>query len=208
MLVMVVLSARTRDEQVLKLAPEFFRAFPTVQDLAAAKLPDIERRLSSIGLYRAKAKNVQALARRLVADFGGVVPETLDELVTLPGVGRKTASVVLVAAFGIPAIAVDTHVHRVANRLGWVKTKTPEETEYKLLRMVAEKDWPVVNRVFVPFGRSICIPGTPRCYLCPLVDLCKYPKKNLDTPRNVEEVREGIARQQAELARLKENAVQ
>ncbi|MBI1908292.1 hypothetical protein HYS28_02660 [Candidatus Uhrbacteria bacterium] len=99
-------------------------------------------------------------------------------------------------------------MHRVTNRLGWVKTKTPAETERELRRRVAEKDWPTINKVFVPFGRAICIPGSPRCSLCPLVDVCQFKKKNLDAPRNVEAITAAIARQEAALARLKANAVQ
>lgn len=206
MLVMVVLSARTRDEQVLKLAPEFFSAFPTPQDLAVGDIRVIEQKLATIGLFRAKAKNVKALAEKLVSDFDGEVPRTMDELVSLPGVGRKTASVVLAAAFGVPAIAVDVHVHRIANRLGWVKTKTPEQTERALLKIVAPEDRATVNLTFVPFGRGACTPGTPRCYMCPLADVCAFPKKNLETPKNVDKIVDGIARQQAVLAGLRDNA--
>jgi len=198
MLVMVALSARTRDEQILKLAPGFFALFPTVNDLAIADIGSITKAINTIGMFRQKARHLQGMARMIVDTFHGVVPQTLDELVRLPGVGRKTASVLLVAAFGVPAIAVDTHVHRVVNRLGWVKTKTVDATERALLRLLPRSTYAVVNRVFVPFGRTICI-ATPRCWNCPLVNECAFAKKNLIPPTNREKVvntiysmREGI----------------
>lgn len=183
MLVMVALSARTRDEQILKLAPGFFQSFPTANDLASADISSITKAISTIGMYRQKAKNLKAMAQMIVKDFGGEVPSTMEELVRLPGVGRKTASVILVAAFDVPAIAVDTHVHRVVNRLGWVKTKTVEATERALLRIIPKSMQPIVNRVFVPFGRSICI-AKPRCWACPLVNECTFAQKNLIAPKN------------------------
>lgn len=116
-LVGVMLSARTRDEQVLKFVPGFFKAFPTVEKLAGATTKHIESRINTIGMFRQKAKNLKKMAQQVVEKFGGMIPSTMDELVSLAGVGRKTASVVLVASFNTPAIAVDTHVHRVTNRL-------------------------------------------------------------------------------------------
>lgn len=198
MVVMVALSARTRDEQILKLAPGFFQKFPTVHDLAVADIESITNAISTIGMFRQKARNLSKMAKLVVDEFGGEVPRTMDELVRLPGVGRKTASVILVAAFDVPAIAVDTHVHRVVNRLGWVKTKTVEATERALLRIIPKSMQPIVNRVFVPFGRTICI-AKPRCWACPLVNECAFAKKNLIPPTNREKVlstiqsmREGI----------------
>lgn len=187
MVVMVALSARTRDEQILKLAPGFFQKFPTVRDLANADLESITNAINTIGMFRQKARNLSSMAKLVVEEFGGEVPGTMDDLVRLPGVGRKTASVILVAAFNTPAIAVDTHVHRVVNRLGWVKTKTVEATEKALLRIIPEPMQPIVNRVFVPFGRTICI-AKPRCWACPLVNECAFAKKNLIPPSNREKV--------------------
>ena len=191
MLVMVALSARTRDEQILKLAPGFFKVFPTVQLLAKASIQDITDRINTIGMFRQKARNLQAMARMIVCDFHGEVPRTMDELVRLPGVGRKTASVILVAAFDTPAIAVDTHVFRVVNRLGWVKTRTVEATEQALLKLLPESMYAVVNRVFVPFGRSICI-AKPRCWACPLVNECAFAKKNRIPPKGHEKILHAI----------------
>lgn len=198
MVVMVALSARTRDEQILKLAPGFFRAFPTVQSLAAASIQEITDRINTIGMFRQKARNLSKMAKLVVKEFGGEVPQTMDDLVRLPGVGRKTASVILVAAFNTPAIAVDTHVHRVVNRLGWVKTKTVAATEKALLRLLPKSMYAIVNRVFVPFGRTICI-AKPRCWACPLVNECAFAKKNLIPPSNrakvlntIQSMRDGI----------------
>jgi len=203
MVVMVALSARTRDEQILKLAPEFFRSFPSVHDLAAADLGSITTSINTIGMYRQKAKNLKAMARMIIDEFNGEVPSTMEELVRLPGVGRKTASVILVAAFDVPAIAVDTHVHRVVNRLGWVKTKTVEATEQVLLRIIPKSMQPIVNRVFVPFGRSICI-AKPRCWACPLVNECAFAQKNLVPPSNAQKILDTIQVMREGIRTLKE----
>lgn len=179
-LLATVLSARTRDEQVLKVYPKLRAKFPKLADLAAAKASDIEKPLSEIGLFRAKARAMRGIAAILMRDYGGKVPRTREELVALPGVGRKTANCVLCYAFKVPAIAVDTHVHRIAGRLGWVRAADVEKTEMALMRLVPRDLWLHVNRVFVQFGRAVCIPGRPRCYACPIARLCAYPKK---TPR-------------------------
>lgn len=184
----VLLSARTRDEQVLKLLPAFFEAFPTVHDLAAADIPFIESKINTIGMYRQKAKNLKKMALRIVDEYKGTVPGTIEELTTLAGVGRKTASVVLPNVFNKPAIAVDVHVHRVVNRLGWVNTKNPAQTEQELLALIPEEWHKTVNRVFVKFGRYICISRNPRCWACPIVDICPVKNKNLEAPKNAEKV--------------------
>ena len=181
-LLATVLSARTRDEQVLKVYPKLRAKFPKLKDLAAAKERDIEKPLSEIGIFRAKARAMKGIARKLIAEHGGKVPDTREELVALPGVGRKTANCVLCYAFRKPAIAVDTHVHRVTNRMGWVRTKSVEDTERDLMRLIPEDLWLHVNRVFVQFGRTTCIPGRPRCWQCPVIRLCAYPHKNLKRP--------------------------
>ena len=178
-LLATVLSARTRDEQILKAYPKFRRRFPTLKALAAAKESAIAEELKEIGLYRAKAKAMKGIARELLERHGGQVPKTRDALVALSGVGRKTANCVLCYAFKVPAIAVDTHVHRIANRLGWLKTKRPEDTEQALMRLIPKDLWLHVNRVFVQFGRSACVPRQPRCYACPVRNLCRYPHKTL-----------------------------
>jgi endonuclease-3 len=206
-LVGVILSARTRDEQVLKLLPKLFKAYPNVNKLSKAKPEDIEKKINTIGMYRQKAKNLQKMAERVVKEFDGEIPGAMEDLVSLAGVGRKTASVILVANFGKPAIAVDTHVHRVTNRLGWVKTKTPEKTEQALLKIVPKKMQPTVNQVFVKFGRYVCIPGKPRCWMCPVQSSCAFRGKNLEAPKNAEEVKEDIFRREKELENARQDAV-
>ncbi len=202
-LVAVMLSARTRDEQVLKILPGFFKAFPTVDQLAKATIRSIEKRINTIGMYHQKAKNLKKLAIDIVEKFYGDVPSTMDELVSLAGVGRKTASVVLVASFDTPAIAVDTHVLRVTNRLGWVKTKTSEKTEMALRKIVPDTLKATVNRVFVKHGRYLCI-ATPRCWACPIRDLCAYQKKHLVAPKNASEILADIERRECVLNALRE----
>jgi len=202
-LVAVLLSARTRDEQVLKLLPAFFERFPGPEELKAANPEEIETYINTIGMYRQKAKNLQKLGERVVDVYGGEIPGSLDELVTLAGVGRKTASVILPYMFSQPAIAVDTHVHRVTNRLGWVNAKTPEKTEAALLDLVPEKLHPTVNRVFVKFGRYICIKN-PRCFACPISDMCPFKEKNLERPKNADAILQDIERREKIVQELRD----
>lgn len=176
-LLATVLSARARDEQVMKVYPKLRRRFPTLASLASADARDIAEAIKEIGLYRAKARAMKGIARELLSKHGGAVPSTRDALVALPGVGRKTASCVLCYAFKKPAIAVDTHVHRIAGRLGWARAKRPEGTEQALMRLVPGDLWIHVNRVFVQFGRAVCLPGRPRCWTCPVREWCAYPRK-------------------------------
>lgn len=176
-LLFTALTARSRDDQVEPVFRQLMLAYPTIAALATANVLDVEKKINTIGLYRAKARAAIGMAKMLVEKFNSTVPRTLEELISLPGVGRKTASCVLVYSFGIPAIAVDTHVHRVVNRLGWVKTTTPESTEKALRAALPEKYWLDINRVMVSFGRAVCAPGTPRCGVCPVKEWCKYPKK-------------------------------
>ncbi len=176
-LLFTALSARSRDDQTEPVFRALIAAYPAPADLAKAKRADVERILKHIGLFRSKAKNVIAMAEALMERHGGRVPSDMDALVALPGVGRKTASCVLVYAYGIPAIAVDTHVLRIVNRLGWVKEKTPEKTERSLRRTLPKRFWIDINRVMVSFGRAICVPGRPKCWRCPVRRWCAYPKK-------------------------------
>lgn len=205
-LVAVMLSARTRDEQVLKLLPGFWKVFPTVEKLAVASTSEIEARINTIGMYKQKAKNLKKMALDVVQKFGGKIPSTMEELVSLAGVGRKTASVVLVCSFDKTAIAVDTHVFRVTNRLGWIKSRTVEDAERKLLEKVPSKYHQTVNRVFVKLGRYICI-RSPRCWACPVRDVCAYKHKNLTPPKYAEEILVDIDRREKILETLREKAV-
>lgn len=206
MLVAVVLSARTKDEQVLKALPGLFGAYPDVEACAHATPEEIGMHISRIGLYKSKAKYIVALAKRLCDEYGGRVPGTMGELVTLPGVGRKTASVLLSARFSTPAIAVDTHVFRITQRLGWAKASSVGTLEKKLLRVVPGEIQHEVNMTMVPFGRAICIPRAPRCWACPVVDFCAYKQKNLERPKNAEILLEKAEKQRKEIERLKYEA--
>lgn len=179
-LIATIMSARTTDAQVLKMFPAFRKKFPSWKKLASADLRDIAGAMNTIGLYRNKAKSLKSLAQSLIADFGGQVPRTMDELVTLPGVGRKTASCVLSYAFDVPAIAVDTHVFRITHRLGWSKGKTPEKVEDEIKNILPERQWSDLNRTMVRFGRDICIGGKkPKCWMCPVARYCAFPHKTV-----------------------------
>lgn len=176
-LIATLLSARTTDKQVVKVYPDFRKRFPTFEDLAAANIADLEKPIATIGLYQAKAKAIKGLAKKILAEHGGRVPKTMEALVDLPGVGRKTASCVLWYAFRIPAVAVDTHVFRIAHRLGWATGKSPEKVEQELKALIPEKHWGKINRAFVHFGRDICKAGEPECWRCPVRDQCAYKHK-------------------------------
>ncbi len=169
-LVGTILSARSRDEMTDQVTKALFRKYPTPRALARADRRVVERILKPIGFYRTKARYVTETARK-VLERGGV-PRTLEGLMEFPGVGRKVAGCVLVYAFGEPAIPVDTHVHRVTNRLGWVRTKTPEETERRLREIVPRRHWLIVNEVFVAHGKAVCRPVGPRCGECPVLRRC------------------------------------
>ncbi len=177
LLIATVLSAQTTDANVNAVVPSLFEAYPTPQDLAAANPADVEQLIFSTGYYRQKTKSIIAVAADLVEIYGGEVPRDLDLLVTLRGVGRKTASVVLAEVWGDPAIAVDTHVKRVANRLGLVQSSDPTKVEFELRSLYQEKDWAAISMRVIQFGRDICDAKKPRCWECPLADRCAYDAK-------------------------------
>jgi endonuclease-3 len=203
-LVAVALSARTRDEQVLLLLPEFFKAFPSTKELSVATEAVIRSKINTIGMFRQKAKNLKRMAIRVEEVYGGKIPDTMEDLITLGGVGRKTASVVLPYIYDKPAIAVDTHVHRVTNRLGWVNTKTPDKTEEKLLDLIPKSQMKKVNQVFVKHGRYLCIKN-PRCWACPVADICAFKNKNLTTPKNAQKILDNIQTREDRLQDLRQN---
>jgi endonuclease III len=173
-LIFTVLSARNRDSQTEKAAASLFKKFPTMSSLASAKLVDIEKTIKFIGIFHQKAWRVKEISRILLETHEGKVPDSMEELLKLPGVGRKTASCVLIYAFNKPAIAVDTHVHRISNRIGFVKTKTPEQTEVALKQMLPQKNWLDINELLVKHGQNICRPLSPLCKECPLKPYCNY----------------------------------
>jgi endonuclease III len=172
-LVATILSAQCTDERVNLLTPALYRRYPTVEDFAAADREELERMIRPAGFFRNKAKHIMGSARAVVDRFGGRVPAAMSDLLTLPGVARKTANIVLSAAFGrAEGIAVDTHVRRIAGRLGLSGRKNPDGIERDLMAVVPEKDWLDFNFMLVEFGRDICQARKPRCSSCPLQDLC------------------------------------
>ena len=183
LLVSTVLSAQTTDENVNKVSPVLFELYPTPEDLAMANPEDVEKIIYSTGYYRQKTKSVIALAGDIVDKFDGQVPADLDELIQLRGVGRKTASVVLAEVWGIPAIAVDTHVKRVANRLGLTADTDPEKVERDLMLLYPQDRWAEISMTVIQFGRDICDAKMPRCWKCPLRDRCAYDSKTVRPDR-------------------------
>jgi endonuclease-3 len=171
-LIATILSQRTRDEITDEASRRLFARFRTPEKLARARKSEILPLIRACGFYRVKADTIRRVARLLVERHGGRVPETMDELTALPGVGRKTAGCVLVYGFAKDAIPVDTHVHRISNRLGWVRTKTPEETEIALQKIVPRRFWQRVNDLLVSHGRTVCRPIGPRCGACSVERWC------------------------------------
>ncbi len=153
-LVSTVMSARTNDDTTLAASNRLFTKAPTIEKLDKLTEAQTSKLIYPVGFYKTKAKHLKLLARKIIEKYKGIVPKTREELIDLPGVGRKTANLVLNRAFKIPAIAVDVHVHRITNLLGWVKTKTPEQTEKELTRVLPEKYWPETNKLFVSIGRQ------------------------------------------------------
>ena len=177
LLVATIISAQTTDENVNRATPALFDRWPTAQDLAAADPEEVEQVIYSTGFYRQKTRSIVAMSQDLVERFGGEVPADLDDLITLHGVGRKTASVVLAEAFAVPAIAVDTHVRRLANRLGLTNHQEPTRIEFDLRDAYPEKEWRGVSMRLIQFGRDVCNARKPRCWECPLADRCPFPDK-------------------------------
>ncbi len=173
-LIGTILSQRTRDEMTEKATAQLFAKYPDAEALAAAETADVERRIRPVGFYHQKAPQIQRVSRILLDRYQGRVPSSYDELMALPQVGPKTANCVLVYGYGIPRIPVDTHVHRVSNRLGLVRAKTPEKTETGLMALVPRRFWLDVNELFIEFGKDICRPIGPRCEACSFRDFCRH----------------------------------
>jgi endonuclease-3 len=177
LLVSTVLSAQSTDKTVNTVTPALFQKFPDPVSMEKASVPELEKLIRPAGFFRRKAQQLIGLSREIAEHFNGVVPNTMDELTKLPGVGRKTASVVLAYAFQIPAIAVDTHVTRVSGRLGLVKSVDPEEIEAELCRIFPKKEWIGAGSRLLLHGRYVCVAKKPLCSSCVLSALC--PSKNL-----------------------------
>ncbi len=177
LLVATILSAQCTDRQVNRVTGPLFARFRTPADFAAAPIAAIEEMIHATGFFRNKARNIQNCAHALEAHHGGRVPGDLDLLVRLPGVGRKTANVVLGAAFGVPGVVVDTHVARISRRLGLTEQKDPARIEFDLMGVIPEKEWSDFSLRLINFGRETCKARRPACPVCPLAALCPYPDK-------------------------------
>jgi endonuclease-3 len=172
LLVAVTLSAQCTDARVNMVTPALFEAYGTPQKLAAADQKDVERLIHSTGFYRNKASNIIACAQKLMAEYGGEVPSSLEELTSLPGVGRKTANVIRGNIYHEPSIVVDTHVKRISKRLGLTKETDPVKVEFDLMKVLPKDHWIAYNIQIIAFGRSICVARKPKCEECFLADLC------------------------------------
>jgi len=172
-LVSTVLSARTKNAVTREASLKLFERASTPEELLELSPGEIEKLIYPVGFFRTKAERLPRLARILVDKYRGMVPDTLEELLRIPGVGRKTANLVLTIGFGKPGICVDTHVHRISNRFGYVKTKNPEETEFALRKKLPAKWWISYNDFLVTLGQNICFPRSPNCGGCPLNKLCE-----------------------------------
>ncbi len=177
-LIATVISQRTREEQTTAISKALFARYPDAASLADAPLDELERLLRGSQYPEVKAPRIKEIARILRDQYGGQVPQTMNDLLALPGVGRKTANCVLLYAFHVPAIVVDTHVHRITNRLGWLQTKTPDQTEIALERILPSPYWLTINRLMVQHGRAICLPIVPQCARCPVRQWCKTGTQN------------------------------
>ena len=173
-LIGTILSARTRDENTKRVLNTLFIRFKNAKELAEADIQEIKAIIHSSGFYNVKAKRIKEVSQLIIERFNGKVPDDLKKLIDLPGVGIKTANCVLVYAFNKPAIPVDTHVHRISNRIGLVNTRTAENTEAELSRIIDKKYWLKVNSTFVMYGQNICLPIKPNCKICELKGVCKF----------------------------------
>lgn len=172
LLVATVLSAQSTDVRVNAVTPKLFDEFPDAEALAVASPERVESIIRPVGMYRNKAAALVGLSRMIVDEYAGAVPDTLEQLVALPGVGRKTANVVLGNAFGVPGITPDTHVMRVSNRLGWVDSRKPNAVEQRLMELLPREQWTVMSHVLITHGRRVCHARRPACGACPVVDAC------------------------------------
>jgi endonuclease III len=182
-LVTTILSARTRDETTAAASARLFTEVKTADDFTSLTIGEIERLIYPVGFFHDKARHLKALPIVLAERFGGVVPSTVEELVELPGVGRKTANLVVAVAFDKPAVCVDVHVHRIFNRLGYLATRTPFNTEMSLRKTLPVRYWTTFNSYFVSFGQHLCFPLSPRCDRCPIYRYCDRVGVKTNYPR-------------------------
>ena len=172
-LISCLLSLRTRDETTIDASKRLFSIAKSPEEILKLSMDEIEKAIYPVGFYRKKAETIYEISRRLVEEYNSSVPDTIDELLKFKGVGRKTANIVITHAYQKPGIAVDTHVHRISNRLGLVSTKNPEETEFALKKVIPEEYWISLNSLFVIHGQTICTPLSPKCSKCIIKEYCK-----------------------------------
>ncbi len=177
MLIATMLSARTKDTTTIPIVIRMFKKWKTPKDFIDVPISSLEKELYGIGFYKVKSKNIKKLSKQIIDEFNSRVPDTLEGMTSLPGVGRKTANCMLNYAFGKDAVAVDIHVFRISNRLGWVKTSSPEETEQELMRILPKKLWNKVNMLLVDHGQNVCFPIKPNCKECKISKHCEFGKK-------------------------------
>lgn len=177
LLVATILSAQSTDKRVNIVTGELFQKYNTPEAMIKLGESSLAQEIKTIGFYNAKAKNIVAMSKMLLEDYGGEVPDNMEQLIQLPGVGRKTANVVLSTIFGVPAFAVDTHVFRLSHRLGLSKGKTPEEVEQDLMKKFPKKNWTLMHHLLIFHGRRTCKAQRPLCIECTIEDLCKYKGK-------------------------------
>lgn len=171
-LISCILSLRTNDKTTYPATLRMLELGKTMQDFSKVKLEDLEKAIYPVGFYKTKAEVIVSLSKLLIEEYNSKVPDTIEELIKIKGVGRKTANLVLAKGFNKPAICVDVHVHRIFNRLGYIKTKTPEETEFELKAKIHEKLWIDINTLFVTHGQNVCKPTKPLCHICPIEKNC------------------------------------
>ena len=175
----VILSAQTTDKAVNKVTPGLFEKYPDLDSLSKANVQDVERLIARIGMAKTKTKNIIGFARYVIDNFNGIIPHTIEELTTLPGVGSKTANVIISEGYGIPGFAVDVHVTRVTNRLGLVNTSNPLQIEKQMKKMMPPSIWHVMHHRFIFMGRYLCKAKNPLCENCPFINICQYDNKNI-----------------------------
>ncbi|TAL36792.1 MAG: endonuclease III [Spirochaetes bacterium] len=176
--VSVVLSAQTTDAQVNAATPALFSRYPDFRSLADARVPDVERIIRSTGFYHNKARHIVLMAKAVRDDHGGALPSTREGLMSLPGIGRKSANVILSMGMGIPALAVDTHVMRVANRVGYIESDDPNRVEEALTAFIPRAEWTAAHLILITHGRTLCVARGPRCPECPVNALCEFARRN------------------------------
>ena len=171
-LISTIISLRTRDPVTIKSSERLFLKAPDPMSILQMDTKEIAQLIYPAGFYKRKADNIKQISKMLLEKHDGLVPQNIEDLLTFPGVGRKTANLTLGLAYGIPALCVDTHVHRIPNRMGWVKTKTPEKTEFALVKILPKEYWIEINELLVAFGQTVCTPVSPKCSECSFKEDC------------------------------------